>query len=649
MHTSNITEIEDKIKLLKCYKFDTPKTLILVSSVQVWGATKQRIGEKTAEELGEAEDDTDKFKVIEYEETEYMKRKPNEEFKSWKGCETLAMSVGNNKPDLETYVLAAGIIYGNGEKTLNYLFKSAWLEDPEELPIIDEGTNHVPTIHAQDLARAVKHIIQVKPPYNYLFAVDSSPSQQQSDIIKAISSGVGTGKVKNVSFVDYKNAEWANALKLNIKVRPSPFFLPPVEEEKEEEEEVEEEVEEGEEPKPKKPKPIRMEWHCLGGLIKDIKKINVEFNSAQDLKPITVFITGPPGSGKTYLGSQIAKYYNIPLINAKYVSEKIVGVQDPLGESIRTKLTELRDEMLEEAENNKKEGEEINPDSIKPRIPNDLMCKAFRWALSQNPCRNRGYVLDGFPKNYDDLWNVFKIMPPKNSEEEEEEEPDRAKMITDMAIFPQSVIELYGEDKELIDKVKELPEDIVCGSHYNLKDMVRRLKVYRESNNDPSGKLNVIDFFNENSVEPLSLHCGDGKNFESSKIYMERFGKPFNYQVSELEEEKKRVEKIEADWKLKVEKNKELKKKNKELEIDQRIMKKEDVRKKTSTTQQKEIDLLEKEADHVKGYMLENVYEILAVGLTKVCIKKRDDPIDYLARYLFKSSEGIPHPDPYLY
>ena len=476
----------------------------------------------------------------------------------------------------------------------------------------------------------------------------------QKDIIKAISDGVGTGLVKNVAFEDYQNEPWAKVLNLNVKIKPSSFFLPPTEEDKEEEEEEEPPEEEGEEgeTKIKKPKPIRMQWHCLGGLITEIKKINIEFNETRNLKPITILVTGPPGSGKSYNATQLAKYYNIPHINASYVASKAIELQNDLGEAIRTSLAELKEAMLEEAENNKKEGEEINPDTIKPRIPKELLVKVFRWALNQNPCRNRGYVLDGFPKSYDNALHLFKIRPPTKEGEDEpndDEPPDPKKMIVDFAIFPQSVIEFYGTDLELIEKVKELPEEMIHGTHHNLKDMQRRLKEYRELNNNPTGIPSVTTFFEENSVDVLSMHCNDKNCLEAEKIYVERYGKPNNYQVHDGIAEEKRIKELEKIRESHENRRFMELKKHEELEFDKRSLKNEDIKKKVAAVQQREIDNLERMAEHVKGYMLENVYDVLSIGLTKVCIKKRDDPIDYLAKYLFKHADGIPHPDPNLY
>ena len=42
---------------------------------------------------------------------------------------------------------------------------------------------------------------------------------------------------------------------------------------------------------------------------------------------------------------------------------------------------------------------------------------------------------------------------------------------------------LDGRDEDLIARVRELPEDQIIGTHYNLEDMKRRIKSYRVLNN----------------------------------------------------------------------------------------------------------------------------------------------------------------------
>jgi len=47
-------------------------------------------------------------------------------------------------------------------------------------------------------------------------------------------------------------------------------------------------------------------WHCRYGIIENIHTLEAEFNLYRGLKPIKIFITGPPASGKTYFGEKLA-------------------------------------------------------------------------------------------------------------------------------------------------------------------------------------------------------------------------------------------------------------------------------------------------------------------------------------------------------
>lgn len=61
------------------------------------------------------------------------------------------------------------------------------------------------------------------------------------------------------------------------------------------------------------------------------------------------------------------------------------------------------------------------------RIPEEIINEAVRWRLNRNDCQNRGYVLDGYPRNYSQAKAVFVTMPPppvkKAPIEGEEEAP----------------------------------------------------------------------------------------------------------------------------------------------------------------------------------------------------------------------------------
>ena len=48
-----------------------------------------------------------------------------------------------------------------------------------------------------------------------------------------------------------------------------------------------------------------------------------EFSKDRGLKPIKIFIAGPPASGKSYYGKQLAEHYNVPHIHVGKLLDEI--------------------------------------------------------------------------------------------------------------------------------------------------------------------------------------------------------------------------------------------------------------------------------------------------------------------------------------
>ena len=137
----------------------------------------------------------------------------------------------------------------------------------------------------------------------------------------------------------------------------------------------------------------------------------------------------------------------------------------------------------------------------------------LRNRLAANACRNRGYILDGYPKTYDDACRCFLDRTIRYDEETGDpiEEEDAESLASDdpdyvkrdfttgyertESIFPSSCIALTGKDSELIDRVKLHPEEKIVGTHYNEADMKRRLATYRTANNSVVAEPSVQEFF----------------------------------------------------------------------------------------------------------------------------------------------------------
>jgi adenylate kinase len=277
---TDLVAVEEAIKELNIMDLgEAEKTLILISSVLVWSGTKPKLREKgpddppsedEEEEQPAADADLDedaekppKFKRIPFEESDYTIRKPVPKYLPHKSLETLALATGMNKQGLNVYVVCSGVLYGKGEEVFDWHCRSAWLENPYELPYVGEGKNYVPTIHVEDLSRFVRHVVDTRPAQHYLFGIDATETPTQMSLVTAISKGLGSGKTASIERTD---EAWEEHLTVDVWMRPGRFTLPPEGDEEEEEEEPpmdENSDEEGEAVKPPKPK---LEWKYLHGI-----------------------------------------------------------------------------------------------------------------------------------------------------------------------------------------------------------------------------------------------------------------------------------------------------------------------------------------------------------------------------------------------
>lgn len=171
---------------------------------------------------------------------------------------------------------------------------------PPELQYVGSGENHVPTIHVKDLARFVKKVAETKPEQQYVFAVDRTQDRRQVSIIQGIAKGLGSGNIEQneapkklpmfaVKKVHYNSqrvlqSEWTNVLQLDLRVKPSALVVKQDEEGKEED--------------------LEFDWHCKEGLAANIGKVAKEYCDVNNLKPIKIYINGPPFSGKTMLAKE---------------------------------------------------------------------------------------------------------------------------------------------------------------------------------------------------------------------------------------------------------------------------------------------------------------------------------------------------------
>lgn len=277
--------------------------------------------EEKPEEEPEEDPDGEQIQIkkpIFFKESDYHLRIPHAQFNNLKTLETLAMSSTTTQPKLRVHVLCSGIRYGNGERTFYDHFQKGWLQNPEELCYFGEGENLMPTIHVIDLARLVRRVVIENPKVHpYIFAIDKSRKPNSKRLVEGISKGIGTGKCCGVSTNTVADTcAWKVPFQINLMMRTSDAFkaVPLTAQEQEELEPEEQE---------KLAAERKFPWHCKYGIRRNIGKLNEEFNTFRGLNPVKIFITGPPASGKTYYGDQLAKYYNIPKVHVRQLVDEV--------------------------------------------------------------------------------------------------------------------------------------------------------------------------------------------------------------------------------------------------------------------------------------------------------------------------------------
>ena len=191
------------------------------------------------------------------------------------------------------------------------------------------------------------------------------------------------------------------------------------------------------------------------------------------------------------------------------------------------------------------------------------------------------------------------------------------------------------------------------GTHYNAADMKRRIAAYRVDNNSQVGEPAISKFFVENGAalhqEGDCVGTPEDQVLRSLKIFIERERKPFNWMTFDDTEEAKHV----AEQKVVNELSEGERKKalNREEIVEREVRKQKEAYTKQRLEQIKEYerDVLDQKSQPIRQYLMDNLVPILTEGLLEVCKRTPEDPVDYLAEYMFRRSLDVPYPDPTSY
>ncbi|XP_078419446.1 adenylate kinase 7 isoform X2 [Cetorhinus maximus] len=577
--------------------FEGPKIFILLSTIMTWTLTKPADPEDPEAPL--TEDD-------------YRRRKAHPNFKDHLSLEKLVTKLGKTKKrKFATYVIASGLVYGMEESAFHYFFKEAWLGLKPAISCFGEGKNIVPTIHVQDLASVLQNVMERKPKSYYILALDDS-KHQLKEILKAISK-LGPGKIHHVpegdALLNYDLTQ-SDLDHLMANLTMEAFYIK---------------------------ENFNIHWVAESGLVDNIQNLIKEYKQSRTLLPLKIVILGPPAVGKTSVAEKLAKHYKLHHIKIKDVIEEAIAnlelksMQPDTGE-----LEETEEEGDEMAARNAQELLEQVKENMEQsgRLDDSFIIKFMKEKLLSMPCLNQGFILDGFPKNYLQAKELFSL------EEDEEEESILKLPQYNKTITPEFIFSLDASDEFLKNRVLNLPESVVVGTHYTQDRFMRHLAFYREQNVEDETLLN---YFDEIEIHPIHIDVSQDNDAENTPVIddiIKTVGSAKNY--GPTHEELKELQRREADERLTREAAELTERERREAEeAAEKIARWEEWNKRLEEVKRQEQEFLEAHSIPLRNYLMQNVMPTLTKGLIECCKLRPDDPVDFLAEYLFKNNPQI--------
>ena len=447
----------------------------------------QNLNEEEPQPKKEAE--KPKIKTYYYKETEYQKRCPNSRYFYYKVLETLALS--NNNPKVKTYIICPGFIYGCGEDFFFDYFRLAWMGHLPYIPIVGEGDNFLPTIHILDLIQLIKRVIEKKPTQKYIFACDRTKNPTMKNILRSIGNSIGGLDIKQLKEFNIENIDIPNytELKIDLRIKPSSIF-------DDEKRKLREDVEEYQ--------GRQFPWHCEFGIPENLAIIREEFNLYRNLKPNKIVITGPPCGGKTTLSKFISDKYKLNYYQINQFTDWAKNLNTPLGEETKIHMQEIEENIvkaLDEYDHRKKKRKTDPPldTSQLKKFSSEFMGKILKERLSMGEYATKGYILDNYPKTYEDCVNMFCTSPYDKEKKDEE-------YIANKNLIPDSVIIINNFSEEnLRNKLRNTEgyteNQLDIDNRFN-----RRLLLYKQQNEySEENKKLVQDFYKENNIDVYFL------------------------------------------------------------------------------------------------------------------------------------------------
>jgi adenylate kinase len=661
--TADLEELNLLLKVMKITKIPHKIVIVVISSAMVWARTLTASEQLDPDAVppGEEEEGGEMPEVMPTVLTgeDYQKRIPAKEYTRWKTAETLALSL-NAKENLTAYIVCSGMLYGCGESSLLDSMKASWLQlhtatvisavkaakrgwPDHDKARLQGGGNYVPTVHVRDLARLVSTLSLGEAQEQYLLCVDTSKAQQR-DLAQTIVDKVGESfPLPVVEAGDYsspladaetQSPDYPHYMgELDLRMEPCSLMADP-----------------------------GFAWYAKDGLYNkeatdasaaNLEVVAAEFCRWQNLRPVKILLAGPPIAGKTTTAAGLAEYYGTLHIKmADVIDEGRKRVQSQVaasaesGEEVDEETRQIFEVFFPTAD---EDGNTPPP----TRLTDQLEAALVRPWLRKNICKYKGYVLDGYPRNYQSMTEL--LMQPKKGAEGEADPDAEPELELAEDICPEFVVVVDPPDETLHGRIYALDQAKVDAERdeqlgdqlYTEAGFEARLAAYKASNKTP-GVPPLAQFFQERDLKVMELtgttyaeNDTEEQTFDAIRLFVEQEGRPWNYMVSERELAGESFARVEASQRQMEE---QARAEADKVRVAERKVREERRREEEERTEQlvaAEQDLLEGAALPLQRYLQSNVVPILTAGLLETCSFMPEDPVEYMAEYLFEHANDM--------
>eukprot|EP00117_Sycon_ciliatum_P034196 scpid58088/ scgid3574/ Adenylate kinase 7 len=378
---------------------------------------------------------------------------------------------------------------------------------------------------------------------------------------------------------------------------------------------------------------MNIEWVSDAGIVENIKKVVEEYRRARNLVPIRACILGPPGVGKSKVAARLCKEYKIEHVNTSGVIEENL---EQLRQSMaRTTQEDEEDDAEEEKAQEDRalmEAVEAGKAENGGRLTDEHVIDFYKRTLTSPPCRNQGFIMEGYCKTMEQAKTLYA--PDEDDDGEEEDAVDYNK-----AIMPEVVIVLEATDNFLKTRIMNLPESVVAASsHYSEERFIQKLDEYRRLNTDD---VTVANYFDELEIHPNTIDAECATTLEEidmlADMIKKKIGEPRNYGRSAIDRQAiARAKQIQEEERLATEQQE----RKLQAEADAKELKAAQAKwaSRYAEVKLQEEELLAERAAPMRDFLMKHIMPTLTAGMSE-CMKVRpEDPIDFLAEYLFKNN-----------